>query len=280
MSKSHWARTHRSFGASALKLSAVATLTMLIAACGADERAGFHPHPSNKDKPKLEKKVTAHSHNDMVSKKDLPEPNKANTEQPSEELSEQTVLLYPNGKEVKMTPLGAKLKFGEPAHVVTEDTEGRYLVWAVTAHDGVRLPSERVSLLNASETDEVSHFMCYAYDVEFLGAIPKGSDDPLALSGLADAEHTAVTAPTLMPATGSGDNALHLNGGADNACGIPASNRIPTSESQLKVNHVYARGSIGVFPKNQDSEDNKQAQSVRFDWDQSGEKSRESLYWS
>lgn len=56
MSKSHWAKTHYSLEASALKLSAVVALTTLIAACGADERAGFHPHPSNRDKPTLEKK--------------------------------------------------------------------------------------------------------------------------------------------------------------------------------------------------------------------------------
>ncbi|AIG06941.1 hypothetical protein CPTB_00421 [Corynebacterium pseudotuberculosis] len=218
----------------------------------------------------------------MVNKKDLPEPPSVSSEppQPPEALPEQQIFLYPNDKEVKITPLGTTLKFGETANVVTEDSEGRYLVWAVTAHDGVPLPLEKVSLLNTNESNEVSHFMCYAYDVEFLGAVSKGSDDPLALSGLADAEHAAVIAPTLVPATASGDNALHLNGGADKACGIPDSSRIPTSESLLKVNRVYARGNIGVITKNQDSANNKHAQSVRFDWDQSGEKSRDSLYWN
>lgn len=219
---------------------AAAALIFASAACGNVETQGFRPQPT---------KQTLTDKTSELTPLDGEEEESATVTTTSGSPAPQIPLppfLYPNGFEVAMTPPGTVLPFGQPATVATSDSEGRLLVWQIIAHDAVFIPREQVALLTPERAVDVSHFSCYAYDISFLGAVTRYTNDPLVLNGFPDTENTAVVPPKMIPANHNGAITKRLVGGTDNACGIPQDNRLPTTESLLETNHPYARGAVSA----------------------------------
>lgn len=178
--------------------------------------------------------------------------------------------LYPNGSEVALTPPGTVLPFGKPATVATADSEGRLLVWTITAHDAVSVPRENVALVSPERANDVSRFSCYAYDLTFLGAVVRDPQDPLILIGVSDTANTAVPTPTLTPANRDGDISKHVVGGADNACGIPDITRVPTTASLLEVGYPYAGGAVEAIAREKQPDEADNGAIYQFDKEFSG----------
>lgn len=222
-------------------LAAGCTALLSLSACTGDgdrDSGGFRPHPPKSD-----------------STTGRPAPSSENADAPETESSESSessaapvpTYLYPNGQEVQLTTPGTTLSFGDKATVATADEEGRLLVWSVTLYDGVHRTRDQVSLVDTAVADRVDHYRCYAYDIAFLGAVPRFVDDSVVLTAVPDLSQ-AVPVPMMVPVTEKGLNANQVVGNADEGCGIPASNRLPVAENDLVPDHAYARGVLSYVP--------------------------------
>ena len=122
-------------------------------------------------------------------------------------------------------------------------------------HDKVILPVDRVKLIDPKEYEGVTSFACFAYDIVFLGAVSRYTHDPMVLTGIPDIAHAAVTPPKFLPGNSEHRGTVRVEGGTDNACGIPEQSRLPTNEAQLVTSFAYARGIIGAV-RNDAAQDN------------------------
>lgn len=157
------------------------------------------------------------------------------------------VLRYPDGREVPLTAPGTKLGFGAPATVATADEEGRLLGWTITVHDGVIRTRDQVHLLDPAEEAIVDHYICYAYEITFLGAVLRFGEDPVVLTAPPDST-AAVQALVMVPVTAEGLNANQVVGSVDDGCGIPPQDRLPVTGNALAAGKTYVRGVLGHSP--------------------------------
>ena len=162
-------------------------------------------------------------------------------------------VLYPNGVEARLTPPGTELRFGEPAIVASADAEGRLLVWSVTPYQGIDLAPEQVALAPAAAAEGNKEYVCFAYDIAYLGAVAKtpGRDD--VVPGVGDISGAAVVPPELVPGTTEGETTTRLVGGADDACGIPPASRVPVALAGLTANYPYARAAVAAVKPGSDA---------------------------
>lgn len=247
----------RSMSRTATAVVASCALLLTATACGGDDDSGgFRPHP-----PKPSGAAGPGGKHDDSPTSETPAP--ATGPDAAEQDAPVPTFLYPNGREVTLTAPGTRLGFGEPATLATTDQEGRYLVWSVAVHDGVvRAPAD-VPLVDPAEGAGVDHYLCYAYDITFLGAVPRYTDDPTVLTGVPDVTRTPVAAPRIRPATVDGADARRVAGGTDQGCGIPEGNRLPPVEGDLAVGHPFARGALGAVGPDAAAEGT--ATGVRYD---------------
>lgn len=228
----------------ALSLAFILTLS----ACSGSGEGQFRPHPprtatSELTKPQEQKESP--SETDALQSETVAPPTEANPD---------PTFLYPNGQEVTLTPPGTVLNFGETATISTTDTEGRFLVWGVSMHDQVVVPAEDVTLVDPDQYEGTTSFACFAYDITFIGAVSRSTADPMVLSGIPDIAHAAVAAPVFLPGNTDHRTTTHVEGGVDNACGIPETSRLPTNEAELATNFPYARGTLGVIRDGNESD--------------------------
>lgn len=210
-----------------------------LAACSGHSEQ-FRPHPPRESTGEL-------------SKPDAPTETAPPTTSPESTPSQadnSPTFLYPNGQEVTLTTPGTELAFGEAAIVATTDSEGRYLVWSVTMHDKVDLPVKAVQLLDPNQYAGVQSFACFAYDIEFIGAVSRYTDETMVLTGIPDIVHTAVTPPAFLPGNSQHRGTLRVEGGVDKSCGIPDATRLPTNEGQLVTGFPYARATMSAIQAN------------------------------
>lgn len=154
-------------------------------------------------------------------------------------------VVYPNGVETKLTQPGAELPFGEPGIVASSDAEGRLLVWSVTPYQGVDLSPGQVPLaLPATAVGE--NYVCFAYDIAYLGEITSVLGDDDVVLGAGGVTGAAVAPPELVPGTTEGEAATRLVGGADGACSIPPESRLPAAQEALALNYPYARATVAA----------------------------------
>lgn len=120
------------------------------------------------------------------------------------------------------------------------------LVWKITAYDGVPIEPEYIALSQPEQATGISHYMCYLYEVTFLGSVPIKTDDPQVLNGLPDAQTAAVVDPVLTLNTVDGGQAKTVKGGSVNYCEVPAADRLPAAESNLVPQFPYTHGVVGA----------------------------------
>ena len=248
-----------------LNTVAATCLILSIAGCGHIDTAGVDVRPTRhslaEKEPPQSTTMSGAPAPSTAQPKDKQEPEA----QGSMDGSALPTVLHPDNSEVALTPPGAVLRFGEEATVVTSDSEGRFLVWRITAHDAVPIPHERVELLNPARAESVRQFSCFAYDITFLGTDIPTPPDPLVLYGVADTVHTSVPVPTVVPTNRQGDVSQRVVGGADNACGIPESDRIPATANLLEVGRSYARGAVEAFPADEQPRESDRGALYLFD---------------
>lgn len=179
------------------------------------------------------------------------EPSQNPSQNPSQDEVPLPVYLYPNGREVVLTAPGSTLVFGDAATVATADEEGRLLVWSITAHDGVPRGRESVRLLDPLAGEGVDHYLCFAFDIVYLGAVPRFTDDPVVLTALPDTT-SAVPTPMMVPMNRDGLNGNQVVGSVDDGCGIPPVSRLPVSQNELVAGRHYARGVLSHAPADPD----------------------------
>lgn len=261
-----------------LRLAALGVSILLMsAACAGIETEGFSPIPTTKSLPE---KTKESAELDDISR----DPGSTDENEDSEGLTEELPeFLYPDGTKVALTAPGTVLRFGESATVATSDSEGRLLIWKINAHDGVRIPAGRIKLLEPEKATNISHFNCYAYDIEFLGAVSKYREDPMVIHGLPDINNTAVTPPKMIASSRDDKASRRLVGGSDNACGIPLNSRLPTKQSSLVRNFSYARGTVGAVEHGSETAESSHAVSFYFDEEAppvpEGRKKPEPIIW-
>lgn len=221
-------------------VTAAALLSTLVACGNNDDPGGFRPHP-----PKSSTLSGPDAAAGSTTPGPAPDSPPAGEPRVPEPVAPTPAFLYPNGREVTLTAPGTTLRFGDPATLATTDQEGRYLVWSVTVHDSVVRSTDQVPLVDPAEGAGVDHYLCYAYDITFLGAVPRYTDDPTVLTGIPDTERASTAAPEILPVTADGSDAHRVAGGTDEGCGIPPDNRLPAVEGALDVDHAYARGVLG-----------------------------------
>ena len=242
-----------------LRLAVLGVSILLTnAACAGVETEGFSPMPTKQSLP--EKSEESRKPGDGI-EEDSTDENE-DSEGLTEELPE---FLYPDGTKVALTAPGTVLRFGESATVATSDSEGRLLIWKINAHDGVRIPAGRIELLEPEKATNISHFNCYAYDIAFLGAVSKYTEDPMVIHGLPDINNAAVTPPKMIASSRDGKASRRLVGGSDNACGIPLNSRLPTKQSSLVRNFSYARGTVGAVEHGSETAESSHTVSFYFD---------------
>lgn len=178
-----------------------------------------------------------------------------------------SVTLHPDGKELSLTRGGSTLSFGETATVATSADDGRLFVWDITVYDKVVRSPDQVRLSDPSQGQGVDHYVCYAYDVVFMGVDNRSAEDPSVLRGTPDAARTAVPAPGTAPVAADRSGTTRLRGGEDDNCGIPVSNRVPLSEKDLVRGHAYARGTVAAVTEPAESAPTATPAGVRFDGD-------------
>lgn len=238
-------------------VTSVALLSTLVACRSDDDPGGFRPHPPKSSTPAGPDAAGSTSSG--------PTPDSPPSGEPRapEPVAPPPAFLYPNGREVTLTAPGTSLRFGDPATLATTDQEGRYLVWSVIVHDSVVRSPDQVLLVDPAEGAGTDHYLCYAYDITFLGAVPRYTDDPTVLTVIPDTERASTAAPEILPATADGADAHRVAGGTDEGCGIPPDNRLPAVEGALDVDHAYARGVLG--PVGVDAAAEGTATGVRYD---------------
>ncbi|WP_145941330.1 hypothetical protein [Corynebacterium glyciniphilum] len=180
---------------------------------------------------------------------------------------DESVTLHPDGKELSLTRGGSTLSFGETATVATSADDGRLFVWDITVYDKVVRSPDQVRLSDPSESHGVDHYVCYAYDVVFVGVDDRNAEDPSVLRGAPDTARTAVPAPGTVPVAADRSGTTRLRGGEDDNCGIPVSNRVPLSEKDLVRGHAYARGTVAAVTEPAESAPTAPPAGVRFDGD-------------
>lgn len=178
-----------------------------------------------------------------------------------------SVTLHPDGKELSLTRGGSTLSFGETATVATSADDGRLFVWDITVYDKVVRSPDQVRLSDPSQGQGVDHYVCYAYDVVFMGVDNRSAEDPSVLRGTPDTARTAVPAPGTAPVAADRSGTTRLRGGEDDNCGIPVSNRVPLSEKDLVRGHAYARGTVAAVTEPAESAPTATPAGVRFDGD-------------
>ena len=245
---------------------AIISITTVTTACGKVDTTGLATKPS---KQALTEKNFANTTANQAPDDQAAETHRSTAPQQSSEIPS-PIKLFPDGSKVALTPPGSVLPFGKPATVATTNSDGRLLVWKVVVHDGVFIPRKKIKLLTPIHAENKTHFFCYAYDITFLGTSLRDVPDPLVLNGVPDTVNTAVAAPTMIPINQNGDLARRLVGGEDNACGIPDSTKLPTTESLLKVGYAYARGSVGAVTNGDQSDKSAAGISYHFDKQTSG----------
>lgn len=175
-------------------------------------------------------------------------------EQSNETAAEIPKVLYPNGVETRLTPPGTELPFGEPAVVASSDAEGRLLVWSVTPYEGIDLSPEQVVLAPAASAEGDREYVCFAYDIAYLGAVAGASGRDDVVPGAVDGSGAAVVPPELVPGTDEGAATTRLVGGADDACGVPPASRLPVDQANLVLSYPYARAAVAaVKPGSKDA---------------------------
>lgn len=178
-----------------------------------------------------------------------------------------SVTLHPDGKALSLTRGGSTLSFGETATVATSADDGRLFVWDITVYDKVVRSPDQVRLSDPSQGQGVDHYVCYAYDVVFMGVDNRSAEDPSVLWGTPDTARTAVPAPGTAPVAADRSGTTRLRGGEDDNCGIPVSNRVPLSEKDLVRGHAYARGTVAAVTEPAESAPTATPAGVRFDGD-------------
>ncbi|AHW63034.1 Putative secreted protein [Corynebacterium glyciniphilum AJ 3170] len=282
----------------------VAAVTMTLAACADGLAEHFRPHPPSDtviaDDPgyaetpedrrpprALRPDRREKDRQDALGESSEPgEPGRLSGEAPEPDtppVQEIPATLRPDGREVQMTGAGITLAFGETATVATSTDDGRLLIWNVTVYDKVVRSPAQVPLTTPTDGDGVDHYVCYAYDVTYLGVDTPVSPDTPALRGIPDTTRAPVPAPRMTPVAPDGSDAIHVLGGEDDGCGIPVTNRVPVSEGALVRDHAYARGSIGaVMAETGDAPDGTSTApptGVRFDYDSHGPALPASIRW-
>lgn len=233
---------------------------LAAAADGDRDSGGFRPHPPKPDS--TTGRPAPPSEDADPSEAESPA-SPTSPESPAAPAAPVPTYLYPNGQEVQLTTPGTTLSFGDKATVATVDEEGRLLVWSVTLYDGVHRARDQVRLVDTAVADRVDRYRCYAYDIAFLGAVPRFVDDPVVLTAVPDLSQ-AVPVPMMVPVTEQGLNANQVVGNADEGCGIPASNRLPVAENQVVPGHAYVRGVLSYVPS--DPAHGGTPVGVRFDY--------------
>ena len=154
-------------------------------------------------------------------------------------------VVYPHGVETRLTAPGTELAFGEKAIVASSDADGRLLIWSVIGHAGWPIAGKDVAL-SPSVTDEEWDYVCFSYELTYLGAVAGISGAGDVLPGVVDASHAGVVPPMMIPGTTEGAITTRLAGGADSACGIPVESRLPVDQENLELNTPYTRSVVGA----------------------------------
>lgn len=135
-----------------------------------------------------------------------------------------SVTLHPDGKALSLTRGGSTLSFGETATVATSADDGRLFVWDITVYDKVVRSPDQVRLSDPSQGQGVDHYVCYAYDVVFMGVDNRSAEDP-PYSG----ERPTPPAPPFLP---PGRPRLPLTGQAPHDSGVE---RMTTAASRCPI---------------------------------------------
>ncbi|MGO1949846.1 MAG: hypothetical protein ACTH1D_09440 [Mycobacteriaceae bacterium] len=155
-----------------------------------------------------------------------------------------TAVALPNPpSDFDITTPGSVLTTGQTAEVLTRLPQGPTLYWEITAMCARRIAPGDIGLGRDDRDDlgaginpaagEVGHYVLTPYEIEFLGAGDDGN--PVVQSAV------AVPVLTASDATGRAVNPLIFS--AEEHCGIPAADAVPSTVEELAEGRTY-RGAV------------------------------------
>lgn len=136
------------------------------------------------------------------------------------------------------TEAGSLLQFGQTGQVSTRTNDGKIQFWSVT----VAYPSDLSvdSVLLTSATDGIDHFLCYRYDLTYLGSADDPAIDDTELLAPPDKKTSTVSAPVLLPVNSDAETANRVKNDASTVCDVPQDQQTPMLSADLNEGQTYS----------------------------------------